>query len=178
MIVGDLLDRVRIAQWRRRSPDAGSGRGRDHAAAITTVCRFARQPDWTDAGLSSGEHYWTHPVAAAETLTSYGIDFDRRSPPAPMPRCVLGPRGASALALRDVALRHLTPQALFVHAGIRSGVDLTGRLEHDLVWIRGRFRTTAPITGRWGRTATPSPIRSRILQPAGYRHRRGLMAAR
>ena len=34
---------------------------------------------------------------------------------------------------------HLTPLALFVHAGIRPGVDLGAQIEDDLLWIRKPF---------------------------------------
>ena len=41
--------------------------------------------------------------------------------------------------LEMLPLWHLTPQALFVHAGIRPGVDLSRQTEHDLLWIRNGF---------------------------------------
>ena len=49
--------------------------------------------------------------------------------------------------LDALPLWHLVPQALFVHAGIRPGVDLARQTEHDLVWIRKGFLDDASDHG-------------------------------
>lgn len=101
--------------------------------------RFAGQPEWVDAGLKSGKHWLDHgSLGAAETLASYGIHHDGDH---------LRTHDA---VLRTVPEQHLrwldtlplwllTPQALFVHAGIRPGVDLSRQSEQDLLWIREGF---------------------------------------
>lgn len=42
--------------------------------------------------------------------------------------------------LRGLPTSWLTPEALFVHAGIRPGVDLQNQTETDLLWIRKPFQ--------------------------------------
>ncbi|WP_347267368.1 metallophosphoesterase [Paracoccus sp. (in: a-proteobacteria)] len=100
--------------------------------------RFAAQPDWVDPGLASGRHWLEHPgLGGAATLASYGIAAgDLAEAHAAVLRLV----PATHLRwLRALPLWHLTPQALFVHAGIRPGLDLTRQSEQDLIWIRGGF---------------------------------------
>ncbi|MDK8873471.1 metallophosphoesterase [Paracoccus sp. SSJ] len=100
--------------------------------------RFARQPGWIDPGLASGRHWLDHPsLGAAETLGSYGVEIrDHDGTHAETLRAV--PQ-AHLRWLDALPLWHLIPQALFVHAGIRPGVDLARQTEHDLVWIRKGF---------------------------------------
>ena len=76
--------------------------------------------------------------AAPPTLTSYGIDFDGDHDRTHAEVLRLVPE-AHLRWLETLPLWHLTPQALFVHAGIRPGVDLSRQTEHDLVWIRKGF---------------------------------------
>ena len=100
--------------------------------------RFARHPGWIDPGLASGRHWLDHPsLGAAETLGSYGVEIrDHDRTHAETLRAV--PQ-AHLRWLDALPLWHLIPQALFVHAGIRPGVDLARQTEHDLVWIRKGF---------------------------------------
>ena len=51
----------------------------------------------------------------------------------------LEPVSAQARWLLGLPAWHLTPLALFVHAGIRPGVDLCAQVEDDLLWLRKPF---------------------------------------
>ena len=141
--VGDLLDRGPDSRGVVDHLMQGQAEGRPWIVLRGNhdrfLPRFARQPDWIDAGLSSGEHWLDHPgLGAAETLTSYGIDFDGDHHRTHAEVLRLVPE-AHLRWLETLPLWHLTPQALFVHAGIRPGVDLSRQTEHDLVWIRKGF---------------------------------------
>ena len=141
--VGDLLD---------RGPDSRGVvdylmQGRAEGRPWIVLCgnhdrflpRFAARPDWIDPGLASGQHWLDHPgLGAAETLASYGVleTADHARAHAQVLERV--PQ-AHLHWLAALPLWHLTPQALFVHAGIRPGVDLSRQTEHDLVWIRRSF---------------------------------------
>ncbi|MDF3853568.1 metallophosphoesterase [Paracoccus sp. P2] len=108
--------------------------------------RFAWQPEWIDPGLASGRHWLEHPsLGAAETLASYGVEIrDHARTHADVLRAV---PEAHLRWLAALPLWHLTPRALFVHAGIRPGVDLARQTEHDLVWIRKGFLDDASNHG-------------------------------
>ena len=93
-----------------------------------------------DTGLRS-ELAWLHPrLGGAATLASYGVANAGDRPLAPV----------HAEAVAAVPQRHrqflqsrptwiLRGEVLFVHAGIRPGVDLHDQTEDDLVWIRPPF---------------------------------------
>ena len=100
--------------------------------------QFATQPDWVDAGMGSGRHWLDHEgLGAAATLASYRVEPGEH---ARTHAAVLSAVPEAHLHwLRDLPLWHLTPQVLFVHAGIRPGVDLARQTEQDLVWIRKGF---------------------------------------
>ncbi|HEY0275969.1 MAG TPA: metallophosphoesterase [Paenirhodobacter sp.] len=101
---------------------------------------WLNDPHRQDPKLSR-EVDWLHPrVGGAATLASYGVaNAAERDLP-----------DAHAEALRNVPPGHrqwlarlptyfLHEQALFVHAGVRPGVDLRHQVEEDLVWIRAEF---------------------------------------
>ncbi|WP_313349864.1 metallophosphoesterase [Paracoccus sp. (in: a-proteobacteria)] len=140
--VGDLLD---------RGPNSRGVvdylmRGQSEERPWVVLCgnhdrflpRFAVQPEWIDPGLASGRHWLDHDsLGAPETLASYGVEIrDHDRTRADMLRAV---PEAHLRWLAGLPLWHLIPQALFVHAGIRPGVDLSRQTEHDLVWIRKGF---------------------------------------
>ncbi|MFC3570702.1 metallophosphoesterase [Paracoccus simplex] len=148
--VGDLLD---------RGPDSrgvvdyllrGQAEGRAWIVLKGNHDRFlpifAARPDWIDAGLGSGKHWLEHEtLGAAETLASYGVEIRGRARThAEVLRAVPEPH---LRWLDALPLWHLIPRALFVHAGIRPGVDLARQTEHDLVWIRKGFLDDATDHG-------------------------------
>lgn len=101
---------------------------------------FLADPARRDPGLRP-DLSWLHPrIGGAETLASYGVHAPADRPVAKV----------HADALAAVPLTHrrflegrpawfLRGEVLFVHAGIRPGVDLTEQDETDLVWIRSVF---------------------------------------
>lgn len=140
--VGDLLDRGPDSRAVVEHLMRGQAEGRPWIVLRGNhdrfLPRFAVEPGWIDPGLSSGRHWLDHEsLGAAETLAAYGVEIrDHVRTHADVLRAVpeVHLRWLSALPLW-----HLIPQALFVHAGIRPGVDLSQQTEHDLVWIRKGF---------------------------------------
>lgn len=140
--VGDLLD---------HGPDAagvvaflmnGQSAGRDWIVVKGNHDRqlpnFLRDPRWIDP-RAKDQRPWTVRVSGGDaTLRSYGVDPDQ-----PLDRVHADAQRAvpedHARWLDALPAWHLTPQALFVHAGVRPGVDLCAQAEDDLLWIRGDF---------------------------------------
>jgi serine/threonine protein phosphatase 1 len=101
---------------------------------------FLADPARPDPGLRP-DLSWLHPrLGGAETLMSYGVHAPADRPIAKV--------HADAVAAVPLAHRRfldsrpaslLRGEVLFVHAGIRPGVDLTAQDETDLVWIRKDF---------------------------------------
>ena len=80
-------------------------------------------------------HHWTRNGGDA-TMRSFGLDpvTDGWS------RSLIEAVGLERLAwLRRLPLYHLTPDYLFVHAGIVPGLPIEQQSERDLLWIRDRF---------------------------------------
>lgn len=102
--------------------------------------RFLVDPWSRDPGLRA-EFTWLHPrLGGPQTLASYGIREPGNRP--------LDQVHAEALAAVSPAHRlwldglpssALVENVLFVHAGIRPGVDLRDQTEDDLLWIRAAF---------------------------------------
>lgn len=141
--VGDLLDRGPDSRGVVEYLMRGQAEGRPWVVLRGNhdrfLPRFMRQPGWIDAGLASGRHWLDHvSLGAAETLASYGVHHDGDH--ARTHREALRAVPETQLRwLETLPLWHLTPGALFVHAGIRPGVDLARQTEQDLLWIRGGF---------------------------------------
>ncbi len=70
----------------------------------------------------------------AATLASW--DIDPRSPPETWRERI---PAAQLRLLQRLALCHLAPPFLFVHAGVRPGIRLSMQSPHDLLWIREDF---------------------------------------
>ena len=115
-----------------------------------------------DAGLRR-DLAWLHPrLGGAFTLASYGVPNAADRPVAPV--------HAEAVALVPPAHRafierlpvwNLRGEVLFVHAGIRPGVDLHDQTEDDLVWIRAPFledRRDHGVLVVHGHTALDAPM--------------------
>lgn len=141
--VGDLID---------RGPDSrgvvdylmnGQARGRDWIVLRGNHDRFLpiflKDADWCDPGMARQVVWTEHPgLGAAATLASYGVEIDQ-------PRHDLQAAARAAVPrehadfLAGLPLWHLQDGLLFVHAGIRPGIDLQAQAEQDLVWIRKGF---------------------------------------
>lgn len=150
--VGDLLDRGPDSRGVVEYLMRGQGAGKPWTVLRGNHDRFlprlARQPDWVDPGLASGRHWLDHPgLGAAPTLASYGIADAARSWDEVRADVLWRVPEAHLAWLEQLPLWHLVPQALFVHAGIRPGVDLGRQTEHDLVWIRQGFLDDATDHG-------------------------------
>lgn len=141
--VGDLLDRGPDSRGVVEYLREGQAQGCDWTVVMGNhdrfLPKFLAEPDWIDPGLSSGRHWIDHPnLGAAATLQSYGLDPT-------LPREALHEAALKAVPedhaiwLRGLPTWHLHPLALFVHAGVRPGVDLSRQTEQDLVWIRPEF---------------------------------------
>lgn len=96
--------------------------------------------DRRDPGLRA-DLTWLHErIGGVETLASYGVaaspwqraDAVRDAARAAVP-------AAHRAYLAALPAWHLDGEALFVHAGIRPGIDLSRQSETDLVWIRAEF---------------------------------------
>lgn len=102
--------------------------------------RFIADPAEHDPGLRA-ELNWIHPrLGGIETLASYGVaDAGAR----PLDQVIAEARAAVPLGhlgfLRTLPTSLLRGEVLFVHAGIRPGIDLRDQIEDDLVWIRKPF---------------------------------------
>ncbi|MDO5611957.1 MAG: metallophosphoesterase [Paracoccus sp. (in: a-proteobacteria)] len=149
--LGDLVDRGPDSRGVIAHLIAGQAAGRDWRVVLGNhdrlFLRFLTDRDWTDAGLSDRAHWVDHPgLGAAETLASYGVD------PA-LPRAALhlaalrAVPGEHAVWLAGLPHWHLHPLALFVHAGVRPGVDLQDQTQDDCVWIRRPFLDSAADFG-------------------------------
>lgn len=93
-----------------------------------------------DPGLRS-ELTWLHErIGGVETLRSYGVEAS------PWQRLEVAREAALAAVpeahrayLGALPSHYLEGEVLFVHAGIRPGLDLTRQTETDLIWIRDTF---------------------------------------
>lgn len=142
--VGDLVDRGESSRQVIDYLMAGQRAGQPWRVLMGNhdryLPRFIEDPHWIDAGLSSGKHWIDHEhLGAASTLASYGVEVEGRSHAQIHADALRAVPMAHIRWLRSLPLWQLTPKALFVHAGIRPGVDLQDQTEHDLVWIRKGF---------------------------------------
>lgn len=92
------------------------------------------------------------PWGGRETVMSYGIDPDHGT----FWRSEARVRDALRKAvpeehrrfLQGLPLHHATDDAIFVHAGLRPGLELSEQIEDDLMWIRGEFLNDPRDHGR------------------------------
>ncbi len=101
---------------------------------------FLQDIRYHDAGLRH-DLAWLHPrLGGSATLASYGVAHAGDRPVASVHAEALAavpPGHRQFLLTRPICV--LRGQVLFVHAGIRPGVDLHDQTEDDLVWIRSPF---------------------------------------
>jgi len=114
-----------------------------------------------DAGLRH-DLGWLHPrLGGAATLQSYGVRNAADRPLAPVhAEAVAAVPQKHRRFLEALPLWHLRGAVLFVHAGIRPGVDLRDQTEDDMVWIRNEFLTDPRDHGALivhGHTAIDAP---------------------
>ncbi|KKB09806.1 hypothetical protein VE26_08125 [Devosia chinhatensis] len=98
-----------------------------------------------------------------ETLFSYGLSQAVITGPAKACRAALASHipDEHVAFLEGLALSMSVPGAVFVHAGLRSGVPLDQQVEKDLLWIRTEFFNAEPEPGRLvvhGHTPGEAPI--------------------
>lgn len=132
--------------------------------------------DYQDKGLRPELHWFDARLGGAATLASYGVGG--------VGERFISDIHAEALAkvparhrafLADLPLFHIGGAALFVHAGIRPGVDLHDQTADDLLWIRRDFLEDARDHGALvvhGHTVVDEPMhygnRLNIDSGAGY----------
>ncbi len=131
----------------------------NHDRMFTT---FLTDPHAQDPGLRA-EFSYIHPrIGGAATLASYGVANAGDRPLAPVHA-----EAAAAVPqshrdfLEGLPFHHRRGEVLFVHAGIRPGVDLCDQLENDLLWIREPFLSHRESFGPLvvhGHTALDMPI--------------------
>jgi serine/threonine protein phosphatase 1 len=142
--VGDLVDRGANSRGVVEYLMQGMAQGAPWAVIKGNHDRlftwFLADPARPDPGLRP-DLSWLHPrLGGAETLMSYGVHAPADRPVAKV----------HADALKVVPMAHrrflgsrpaslLRGDVLFVHAGIRPGIDLSAQDETDLVWIRKDF---------------------------------------
>lgn len=101
---------------------------------------FLDDPDYHDKGLRTDLHWLDPRLGGAETLASYGVTgagerllfdvFDEAQAKVP---------AAHRRFLNRLPAYYLRGTCLFVHAGVRPGVDLHDQTADDLLWIRKGF---------------------------------------
>ncbi|MBC7137253.1 MAG: serine/threonine protein phosphatase [Defluviimonas sp.] len=102
--------------------------------------RFMGDPADRDPRLRA-DLAWLHPrIGGGATLASYGIHA-----PADRPLARVHAEASEAVPpghigfLRTLPTWFLRGDALFVHAGVRPGIDLREQVDDDLLWIRHEF---------------------------------------
>ena len=142
--VGDLIDRGPDSRGVVALLMVGQARGRDwivlkgnHDRALPN---FLRDPRWIDPRAADRKNWIARDVGAEAALASYGVpEADKRPLEDVHAEAVAAVPPDHARWLLGLPAWHLTPLALFVHAGIRPGVDLRAQLEDDLLWLRKPF---------------------------------------
>lgn len=145
VFVGDLVAKGPDSRGVIRTLMAGQAAGEPWLALKGNHDRmfslFLDDPEARDPGMRSPGR-WIDPENGGDmVLTSYGI-----ADPALRPLADVHAEAVAAVPQAhrdwlDGLLGHwLTPVALFVHAGIRPGVDLQDQDETDLLWIRRPFQ--------------------------------------
>ena len=105
-------------------------------------------------GLEAGDpvdvRAWTSDsMGGRQTAASYGVEFGMM-----MRSRVFRQRLTEAVPdshksfLKALKSSHVTEDLLFVHAGIRPGLELSEQIEDDLLWIRGDFLNDPRDHGR------------------------------
>lgn len=142
--LGDLIDRGPDSRGVIEYLMAGQARGRDWLVVKGNHDRqlpnFLRDPHWIDPRAADQRDWIARGSGAETTLASYGVKdaLNREVEDVHAETIRVFPREHGEW-LAGLPISHLTPLALFVHAGIRPGVDLDAQVEDDLLWIRKPF---------------------------------------
>ncbi len=136
---------------------------------------FLDDADHHDRGVRPDLHWFDPRLGGAATLASYGIATADRMIHDAHADAVRAVPAAHRRLIRSLPAHFLRGEALFVHAGIRPGVDLHDQTEDDLVWIRKGFLDDGRDHGVLvvhGHTALDHPVhygnRLNIDGGAGY----------
>ncbi len=101
---------------------------------------FLDDPSHQDAGLRAELSYLHPRIGGGATLASYGVRAASDRPIAPVHAEAVAAVPATHRAfLQSRPTLVQRGQAIFVHAGIRPGIDLADQIEDDLLWIRQGF---------------------------------------
>ncbi|MGA0541042.1 metallophosphoesterase [Neotabrizicola sp. VNH66] len=164
--VGDLVDRGPDSRGVVEHLRQGIAAGEDWVVLKGNhdrmFSRFLRDPQEHEPGLRP-DLSWLHPrLGGVETLASYGVRSAGDRPVAPVHADALAavpPDHAAFLETRPTW--HRAGDVLFVHAGIRPGIDIADQAETDLVWIRDGWLDAPPVPGPLivhGHTALPAAV--------------------
>ncbi|WP_108258022.1 metallophosphoesterase [Mangrovicoccus ximenensis] len=125
------------------------------------LLRYLEDPLYQDPNVSRPLLWTDAPLGGRATLASYGVDVSEARALADIHADA---REAVPQAHRDwiagLPRTHETGGQIFVHAGLRPGVELEDQAEDDLVWIRGGFLESSFDWGRLvvhGHTALEHP---------------------
>ncbi len=101
---------------------------------------FLDEPHRRDPGLREGLTWLDPRLGGVETLLSYGVaNADSRALEEVHAEALRSVPPAHRAFLASLPTSFLHGTALFVHAGVRPGIDLRAQTETDLVWIRQGF---------------------------------------
>jgi len=132
---------------------------------------------WARDRRLRAELSWFHPrLGGPQTLASYGVREPADRPVEKVhAEALLAVPQAHIDWMAGLASQLLRGEALFVHAGIRPGVDLSAQSVDDLLWIRAEFLEDRREHGALvvhGHTAIAAPMhygnRLNIDSSAGY----------
>jgi serine/threonine protein phosphatase 1 len=128
--------------------------------------------------------FWLNPrLGGDKTLLSYGLVGQDSDPVGPLHDAALDAVPQSHRDfLKSLPNIHITPDHIFVHAGLRKGIALENQIEDDLIWIRTDWLNTPHDYGRivvHGHTSVDYPEHHgyRVNLDAGAGYFRPLHAA-
>lgn len=103
---------------------------------------FLDDPEVPDPGMRRSGRWIDAEMGGDQALLSYGVRDPLTRPLAEVHAdAVAAVPPAHRRWLEALPSHWLTPDALFVHAGIRPGVDLQAQTEKDMLWIGRKFRS-------------------------------------
>lgn len=143
--LGDLIDRGPESRGVIEFLMQGQADGRDWIVLKGNhdrqLPRFLEDPRWIDP-MAAQQLPWTERdnSGAEATLASYGVpDALNRDLDKVHAKAVANVPRDHARWIDGLPAWHLTPLALFVHGGVRPGVDLCAQTEDDMLWLRRPF---------------------------------------